>query len=312
MGQFQGNGRDAKDAIARGLGWFSVGLGVAQTVAPRRVARLIGLKGDEGQSRPMRAIGLREIATGVGVLGESRPAEWLWARVGGDVIDLALLAKAESKRRARVAAAMAAVAGVTVADLVESARLTRANGASEREAPIRVKKSITIRKPVEEVYRFWRDFENFPRFMAHVESVEVTGETLSHWVATAPAPAGGRVAWDAEMVDDRPGELLAWRSLPGADVENSGEVRFVPAPGDRGAEVHVDVRYAPPGGTLGVRLAKLFGEEPATQMADDLRRLKQVLEVGEVVVSDATPTGHEFVRHLKQRPAQPLPEEVAR
>jgi uncharacterized membrane protein len=308
MATHEGNGRDAKDPVVRGLGWFSLVLGTAQLAAPRRVARLVGV--EDEHSAAMRAVGVRELATGVGILARPRPAGWLWARVIGDAIDLALLAKAQSKRRARVATAMAAVAGVSVPDVIEGTRLSRTNGAAADEPPIRVEKAITVRKPAQEVYAFWRNFENFPRFMTHVESVRSTGDTLSHWVAKGPA--GKQVAWDAEIVDDRPGESIAWRSLPDSGIQNSGEVRFVPAPGDRGTEIHVDLRYSPPGGAFGVTLAKLFGEEPATQMADDLRRAKQVLETGEVVVSEGSPRGHELAQHLKQRPAQPLPEEVTR
>jgi uncharacterized membrane protein len=179
--------------------------------------------------------------------------------------------------------------------------------AAVADEPVRVRKAITVNKQAQEVYAFWRDFENFPRFMAHLESVRVTGDT-SHWVAKAPA--GRKVEWDAEIVEERADELISWRSLPGADIENSGSVRFVPAPGSRGTEIHVDLTYSPPGGTVGATLAKLFGEEPATQMADDLRRFKQVLEIGEVVVSEGSPAGHAFAQHRKQYPAQPLPDEA--
>ncbi|WP_406696340.1 SRPBCC family protein [Singulisphaera sp. Ch08] len=100
--------------------------------------------------------------------------------------------------------------------------------------------SITINRPAEELYRFWRNFENLPRIMTHLESVQVTGDRRSHW--KAKAPVGSTVEWDAEITEDRPNELIAWRSLEGADVENSGAVRFVPAPGGRGTEVHVEMR----------------------------------------------------------------------
>jgi uncharacterized membrane protein len=306
MAAYEGNGRPAKDIVARGLGWFSVALGAAQLAAPRRLARLIGVKDNDEQSAAMRAVGVREVATGVGILARPRPAGWLWGRVIGDAIDLALLAKADTKERGRTAAAMAAVAGVTVPDLVESARLTRANGASPE---ISVEKTITVRKPAQEVYGFWRDLENLPRFMAHLESVTVNADR-SHWVAKAPA--GKTVVWDAEVVDDQPGASISWRSLPGADVANWGTVRFVPAPGDRGTEVQVELAYRPPAGKVGATLAKLVGEEPATQLADDLRRFKQVVETGEVVRSEGSPRGHELAQQLKQRPAQPIAEEVAR
>lgn len=152
-----------------------------------------------------------------------------------------------------------------------------------------VKKAITVNRPAAELYQFWHDFENLPRFMQHLVSVQVHGEKGSHW--TAKAPAGATVEWDAEIVADRPDELIAWRSLPGAAVENAGAVRFAPAPGGRGTEVRVELQYAPPGGALGATVAKLFGEEPAQQVADDLRHFKQVLETGEIAQSDASAKG---------------------
>ncbi len=194
---------------------------------------------------------------------------------------------------------MAAVAGVTVADVVASAWLGRTGG------PISVTEAITVNRPPDDVYRAWRDFEALPRFMTHLESVQETGERRSHW--KAKGPAGRTVEWDAEIVEDRPGELIAWRSLPDAGVENSGWIRFATAPQGRGTEVTAKLLYTPPAGRVGATIAKLLGEEPATQAADDLRRFKQVMETGEVVRSESTPGSHALGQHLKQRPAQPLP-----
>jgi uncharacterized membrane protein len=154
---------------------------------------------------------------------------------------------------------------------------------------LHVTKRVTINRPRDEVYRFWRNFENFPRFMLHLESVTATGDRRSHWVAKAPA--GTNVEWDAEIVTDRPGELLSWKSFAGSDVPNNGTVRFADAPGDRGTEVRVEVQYDPPVGSAGALIAKLFGEEPGQQIADDMRRFKQVMETGEVVRSDGSLEG---------------------
>lgn len=168
---------------------------------------------------------------------------------------------------------------------------------------VQVTKSVTINRPRQEVYDFWRDLQNLPRFMQHLESVTAGPGPRSHWVATGPA--GTTVSWDAEIVEDRPGELLAWRSIDGATVPNAGVVLFDDAPGDRGTELRVEVRYDPPGGTAGATVAKLFGEEPGQQLRDDLRRFKQVLETGEVVLSDGSREGA-GQGYWKQRPAQPL------
>ena len=164
--------------------------------------------------------------------------------------------------------------------------------------------AVTIRRPVEEVYGFWRDFANLPTFMYHLKSVEPTGDGRSHW--TANAPAGATVDWDAELVEDQPNALIAWASLEGSKVANSGSVAFTPAPGGDGTEVRVELSYDPPGGALGKVVAKLFGEEPQQQISADLRRLKQVLETGEVVRSEGSPEGARSLRLVTQRPAQPV------
>jgi len=279
-------GRAQGEGLATALGWFSIGLGLAQLTAPGGVASLVGA-GDGGDNRRlMRGLGMREIASGIGILTKPQPAEWMWARVAGDVMDLALLGatlRSGDARRGRTVAATAAVLGVAALDYYAAQRLSR-GGAAERG--IRVRKSITVNRPAEEVYGFWRDFENLPRFMRHLESVETTGEGRSHW--KAKGPAGTAIEWDAETTEDRPNELIAWRSVEGADVDNDGVVRFTPAAGGRGTEVHVELNYEPPAGKLGAMVAKLFGEEPSGQVTDDLRRFKQVLETGEVVYSDAS------------------------
>lgn len=291
---------------ARGLGWFSIGLGLAQIGAPRAVARLIGVNDDDETRNTMFAIGLREITSGIGILSRPRTAGWVWTRVGGDLMDLALLGKAlgsDDSERTRVGVATAAVLGATVLDLITGQQLSRAGNGADRvgqrgpqNRAIHVVRAITINRPRKEVYDFWRNFENLPRFMEHLESVQVLDERQSHW--RAKAPAGTTVEWDAETIEDRPNEVIAWRALQNADVANSGSVRFKDAPGGRGTEVIVELRYQPPGGKIGAIIAKLFGEEPSQQVASDLRRLKQVLEVGEVVHSDASV-------HRGPHPAQP-------
>jgi uncharacterized membrane protein len=173
---------------------------------------------------------------------------------------------------------------------------------------LHVTRSVTINRPREAVYECWRDFRNLSQFMAHVQSVTAAG-SRSHWVVSAPA--GQTVEWDAEMVEDRPGELIAWRSLPGSEIQNEGVVRFTQAPADRGTEVHVDLRYDAPAGKAGAAVATLFGEEPTQQLQDDLRRFKQVMETGEVVRSDGSLEGA-GQGMWKQRAAQAPETEVRR
>lgn len=272
--------------MARLLGWFSVGLGLTEIAAPRRLAKLFGVR-----YRPVLFgfLGLREIASGVGILTQREPAGWVWSRVGGDMMDLALLRRAMKKHpeaRGRLAAATAAVAGVTALDVACSRRLSREAGWYDG---IRVGKSIQVNRAPEAAYCFWRNFENLPRFMFHLEEVKVIDGRRSRWVAKAPA--GPRVEWDAEIVEDIPNELIAWRSLEGSDVENSGQVRFERAPGGRGTIVRVALEYLPPGGRLGAALARLFGKEPGEQAAEDLRRFKQLIEAGDIVTTEGQPAG---------------------
>jgi len=164
---------------------------------------------------------------------------------------------------------------------------------------MKVTKSIIINRSPEEIYGFWRDFRNLPRFMRHLESVDITASGRSHWKAKGPAST--KVEWDAEITEDHPNELIAWRSLEGADVPNSGWVRFSKATGGRGTMVTTYIEYDPPAGKAGSLVAKLFGEEPEMQVRDALGALKQVLETGEVVLSEATIEGS----RVKQPAAQP-------
>jgi uncharacterized membrane protein len=155
---------------------------------------------------------------------------------------------------------------------------------------IKVEKTVTIsNKSPEELYRFWRNFENLPHFMKHLKHVSVINDKRSHWIATAPM--GGSVEWDAEIINEQENRLIAWASVEGADVDNSGFVRFQPAPGGRGTEVKVVIEYNPPGGAVTATLAKLFGEEPKQQIGDDLRRFKMLMEAGEIATTEGQPSG---------------------
>jgi uncharacterized membrane protein len=151
----------------------------------------------------------------------------------------------------------------------------------ERGEGMKVEERIVVQRPAGELYRFWRNFENLPRIMDHLESVAVLDDRRSRW--KAKAPAGSSVEWDAEIHNEIEDELIAWRSLPGSDVDNAGSVHFRPAPGGVGTEVRVVLRYDPPAGRLGATIAKLFGEEPAQQVRADLRRFREVMEMGDPV-----------------------------
>jgi uncharacterized membrane protein len=282
---------DNVERLANALGWFSIGLGLAELAAPRALAQLIGVKDEDKTRNVLRGYGMREIAAGIGILSRPQPAGWLWGRVAGDLLDLSSLGSAwgsSRSNRVRVGAATAAVIGVTALDVRCALQLQRGstNGGSAKTGDVRVTKTIIVNRSPEEVYRFWRDLANLPTFMKHLESVQVTGDNRSHWKATGPG--GKTVEWDAEIVEDQPNTRIAWRSLEGSDIDNSGSVQFERASGGRGTLVRVELRYTPPGGVVSATLAKLFGEEPGQQVDDDLRAFKQVLETGEVVKSDAS------------------------
>ena len=247
-----------KDPLAQFLGWFSMGLGLAQLTAPKTMCKLVGANGEGLSPSVMRAMGGRELAQGTAILVRPRPTMWLWSRVAGDALDLSLLALVAVKnRRLRTAFAVANVVAVTIPDVYESRFLSR------KQRPVRsaklIRKSVTVDRPRDEVEEAWRG------------------------------------ASDLRQKVERRG----------------ASVRFAEAPGDRGTEVIVEFEHDPPLGDLGAAVEKLTGRDLATQLADDLRRLKQQIETGQVIRSDSTPDGHLLAEHLRQRAAQPLEVEEA-
>lgn len=335
--------RDPDQLVNSGIAWFSVALGVTQLVAPDALARLIGVRPTQNTRTAMRAIGVRELTTGFGLLSNTRSSPWLWSRLAGDMVDLSLIGTSVGRRaddRTRATRAALAVGGVAALDFYAAARSQRtqrqrehADGFASPEATVRtplsydagatgnghgasahdsdhhamtqadkpepkqgaktVRHAVTINRPSDELYSYWRDFGNLPAFMRHLESVTDLGGGRSHWVTRGPG--GAMVEWDAEIVADVPGELIAWRSLPGADVQNAGTVRFIPVPAGRGTEVHVELDYDPPAGSLGAVVAKMFRAEPGQQVRDDLKAFKSVMEAGEILYA-AVPEKQEVER----------------
>jgi uncharacterized membrane protein len=148
---------------------------------------------------------------------------------------------------------------------------------------IHVREAIRLEKPIDEVYRFWRRLENLPRFMTYLERVTDLGGGRSRWVAKGPA--GVRVEWDAEIINEVENQVIGWQSLPGSDVVTAGSVNFDAVRRGRSTQVTVHLQYAPPAGKLGGLAATIFGREPSQTIREDLRRLKQILEAGEVASS---------------------------
>ncbi len=301
-----GDGR--AQVLPRGLGVFSAALGGVELSAPRPFLRSIGIRPTPFSTSMARVVGAREEAVVPGLLSRPRPSTWLWARVNGDLIDMALLGAALSDRRndrRRVGAVAAAVAGVTALDLYSAVRSMAPKALGARDGVVHRTAAVTIRRPVAEVYRTFRDLERLPSFATHVVSVEMLDERRSRW--TASAPMGRRVQWVAEIVDEEPERRICWRSVEKTAVPNQGCVEFRPAPGGIGTEMIVDIEYVPPAGVMGAAVARLLGEEPRHQIHDELRRLKQIMETREPIRSDASPDGIRTTRQVRQRPAQPLP-----
>lgn len=173
-----------------------------------------------------------------------------------------------------------------------------------------VEDAVTISRPIHEVYSYWRNFENLPRFMSHLEEVHETGGMTSHWVAWGPL--GVRVEWAAEIINDVPNQLISWKSLGDADVVSAGSVWFKPAGGDHGTEVSVKLQYDPPAGKVGATVAWLFGEDPQHQIAEDLRRFKQLLETGEVSTGARTRARTRRPRRRDTEPEQIMTEPITR
>lgn len=275
-----GPGDEQDERIAEGLGWFSLGLGIAQLLAPGALNRLAGIRDDAAARRAQRIVGIREVGAFAAIMADRpRPALPLWSRVGGDLMDLALLGRAwQGKRESapRLALAIGSIAGVTGLDIYAAIRHTEAErqhdpkseGRAAEGGPMQVKAAVTVRKSREKVEPAWRRFE--------------ADGSLSGWHSAAAAEDGSG--------------------------NGAAQLRFLEAPADQGTEVHVALSYEPTAGKVGEVLAKALGGDPMQKIKDDLRRFKQVAETGQVVRSDANPDGTRTSTTLKERPAQPLPE----
>ncbi|HEU4726326.1 MAG TPA: SRPBCC family protein, partial [Kofleriaceae bacterium] len=267
--------------------------GLTELAFPRTMASLVGVGRERRAPAILRALGLREIASGIAMLARPDHPAPRWARLVGDALDLGLLGMALTSRRSgknRLALTLGAIAGIAVLDSVATRRTARARHLSPVIA------AVTINKPPLEVYEFFRKLDQLPQFMDYLASVEPYGARRSTW--TARLPMGGTVSWDAEIVEDRPGEVLSWRSVEGSKIQTRGRVRFTRAPGRDMTEVRVELQLGALGRGPTTSLARWFARP---QVKADLQRLKQVIETGEVLYSDASV-------HRLPHAAQPSPE----
>lgn len=276
---------------AQALGWLSVGLGLTALLAPRLVGQLTGVGSRTGM---LRAIGLRELAAGAGLLSGRDATPWLWSRVLGDTMDLMVLGAAAAKpavgTRARAFVSLGIVGAITAADVAASVRQTlqRSQGLRVGEAEDYFERSVIVSKSPQECYDYWRNLNNAPGFMRTIESVTVLDDRRSHWVAKI---GGKTVEWDSRISEEKPGERISWHSDADAPLTHAGVVSFERAPGDRGTLVRLLVHYQPPGGRVALTAAKLIGKGPASEIQEDLRRFKQILETGEIATTRGQPAG---------------------
>jgi uncharacterized membrane protein len=226
----------------------------------------------------------------------SEPERWASVAAGAGLVLIGL------RKRSAAGLAIAGMGGLLMrrgatghCHTYEALGLNTASNGSDTRRVLRgrggtlVDESVTVNRPASELYAYWRKLDNLPRFMANLESVEQTSDTISRWKARGPA--GTSVTWTAEIINDVHNELIAWRSLDGSAVVSAGSVRFDDAGAGRGTRLRVRMQYSPPGGKLGTLAARLGGKDAATEVREDLRRFKQLLEAGEVATTDGQPRG---------------------
>lgn len=153
----------------------------------------------------------------------------------------------------------------------------------------KIEKAVTINRPISELYAFWRDFDNLPQFMKPIKSMTTLPDGLTHWVLETKK--GKHYEWDAQIIEEKRDELISWQSLPDSEIHNAGSVRFTPAVGNRGTVVRISLKYANPNGKIAGALAKVFGNDPATYMAESLLRFKNLMETGEMPTIDGQSKG---------------------
>ena len=223
----------------------------------------------------------------LGLMGRSRPVRYGFMLSGGALIWSALSSMGWSslgdRKRERMTGKR--LHGVMKEDELLARQRTRGGGVPDQEG-IKLIRSILINRPREEVYEFWKNVENLPRFLDHVESIHKLDDRHSHWILRTPAGAAS-AEWYMEIINDHPGELLAWQSLPGSDLPNAGTVRFASAP-DGGTIVRVTMEYQQPTLEVGAAAAEILGDQPDRQLMEDLSHLKYILESGEEVISPGT------------------------
>ena len=272
--------------LARGLGWFSVCLGLAEVISGRELDRYLGTGRREGI---LRLFGLRELGAGAVILAQREPnAASVWSRVGGDVMDLIFLGTALEEQRnktrlERLTIATATVGAITAFDIYcawQLGRTHKTGEANEGKTVGRAEANSTINGTPEELYALWRDPKTLPQVMGHFATVTAQSEDHADW--TVHGPAGTALQWKSQIVQEEPGQFMRWYSLPGAKIPNGGSIKFTPATGGRGTVATLEVDFNPPGGVFGKAAAKALGVVPQALAVKALRRFKALAEAGEI------------------------------
>lgn len=268
--------------LTTGLGWFSLGLGATQLLAPGRVNRMIGVRDDTRTRFGQVLVGAQELTAAAGILSQRRPVMWLWGRTAGDALHIAMVARAapsRAERPARVAMTLGALAGCFITDAYASARMSSQPHKTGKARSMKATAAITVLAPRETAQRSWQEFER-------------------------QADGGARLG-PLESSEEAAGSLR-WRTTSGAPATASGVARFLDAPGGRGTEIYLELEYEALAGAAGAVVQKVTGDDPGQAAQDDLRRFKQLVETGEIARSDGAPAGHSAKLQPKQRPAQPV------
>jgi uncharacterized membrane protein len=287
---------EARSPAARNLGLLSLALGAGAVLMPTWLSRVSGL---EPHRRLLPLVGLRELTAGIGLLSSSNPTPWLWSRVAGDAMDLAVILSSlmsrNNSRKMSAAVTAAVVAAIAAIDTRESLRSTRSGNTNQQAAAsdVLVSASVIVSKSPQECYDFWRDATNMTRISPMVESVTVLDQRTSRWLIRSPL--GHRIEWDSKVTGETPGERISWRSVDGGGLYHAGVIRFERATGDRGTLVNTSMHFRVPGGAAGIGLAKLLGANPRSEVREDLRRFKQLLEAGEIPTTRGQPSGRRSI-----------------
>lgn len=281
-----------QSTAARNLGYVSLGLGLGALVMPSRLARIAGLEEYRGL---LPAIGLRELTSGVGLLIARKKEPWLWSRVVGDGMDLAVLLSSvfspRNPRRLNAVIATGVVTAITAADVLASVRSKSSNhfAASPSAPDAYVTSSVIVNRSAQECYEFWRNPANLTQISTMLESVTAVDERTSRWVARGVA--GQKIEWQSRITADAPGDRIAWRATEGGSLYHAGIVSFQKATGGRGTLVNATMHFKVPGGRAALSLARVLGVDPRREVREDLRRFKQLLEAGEIPTTRGQPSG---------------------